>query len=63
MYLLHRPLYRWMQIVWFPSAAKEQVLYLLFVCLPVIAIVSWLCQRAYTRFLQGPEVRVQTAIF
>jgi peptidoglycan/LPS O-acetylase OafA/YrhL len=63
MYLLHRPLYRWMQIVWFPSAAKEQLFYLLFVCLPVIGIVAWLCQRAYTGFLQGRrEVRVQATI-
>jgi peptidoglycan/LPS O-acetylase OafA/YrhL len=58
MYLLHRPLYHWMQIVWFPSAAKEQVFYLLFVCLPVIVIVAWFCQRAYAGFLQGREVRV-----
>jgi surface polysaccharide O-acyltransferase-like enzyme len=58
MYLLHRPLYRWMQIIWFPSAAKEQVFYLLFVCLPVIGTVAWLCQRAYTGFLQRREVRV-----
>ena len=50
MYLLHRPLYLWMQIVWFPSTAKE-VCYLLFVCLPIIAFVAWLCQRAYTGFL------------
>jgi peptidoglycan/LPS O-acetylase OafA/YrhL len=58
MYLLHRPLYLWTQFVWFPSTAKEQVLYLLFVCLPIIAIVSWLCQTAYTGFLQPREVRV-----
>jgi peptidoglycan/LPS O-acetylase OafA/YrhL len=58
MYLLHRPLYLWMQIVWFPSTAEVQVLYLLFVCLPIIAIASWLCQRAYTGFLQWREVRV-----
>jgi peptidoglycan/LPS O-acetylase OafA/YrhL len=58
MYLLHRPLYLWMQIVWFSSAEKEQVLYLLFVCLPVIGIAAWLCQRAYTGFLQRRVVRV-----
>ncbi len=58
MYLLHRPLYLWLQTVWFPSTEKEQVPYLLFVCLPIIGIVAWLCQRAYTRFLQRPEVRV-----
>jgi surface polysaccharide O-acyltransferase-like enzyme len=63
MYLLHRPLYHWMQIIWFPRAAKEQFFYLLFVCLPVIGIVAWLCQRAYTGFLQGREVRVQATIF
>ena len=54
-YLLHRPLYLWMQIVWFPSTTKEQVPYLLFVCLPTIVIVAWLCQRAYTGFLQRHE--------
>jgi peptidoglycan/LPS O-acetylase OafA/YrhL len=58
MYLLHRPLYLWMQIVWFPSTEKEQVPYLLFVCLPIIGMVAWLCQRAYTGFLQRREVRV-----
>lgn len=55
MYLLHRPLYFWMQIVRFPSTEKEQILYLLFVCLPIIVIVAWLCQRAYTGFLQRPS--------
>jgi len=60
MYLLHRPLYLWMQMVWFPSNEKEQVAYLLFVCLPVIGIVAWLCQRAYAGFLQRREVRVAT---
>jgi len=58
MYLLHRPLYLWMQMLWFPSNENAQVLYLLFVCLPIIGIVSWLCQRAYTGFLQRREVRV-----
>ncbi len=58
MYLLHRPLYIWMQMVWFPSSEQEQVLYLLFVCLPIIWIVAWLCQRAYTGFLQWREARV-----
>ena len=58
MYLLHRPLYLWMQNVWFPSTEKAQVPYLLFVCLPIIGIVAWLCQRAYTGFLQRREVRV-----
>lgn len=58
MYLLHRPLYLWMQTVWFPSTEKEQVPYLLFVCLPVIGIVAWLSQRAYTGFLQRHEVRI-----
>ena len=58
MYLLHRPLYLWMQIVWFPSTEKEQVPYLLFVCLPIIGIVAWLCQRAYTGFLQRRVIRV-----
>ena len=58
MYLLHRPLYLWMQMLWFPSNENAQVLYLLFVCLPTIGIVSWLCQRGYTGFLQRREVRV-----
>jgi surface polysaccharide O-acyltransferase-like enzyme len=58
MYLLHRPLYLWMQNVWFPSTEKAQVPYLLFVCLPIIGIVAWLCQRAYTGFLQRREVQV-----
>jgi peptidoglycan/LPS O-acetylase OafA/YrhL len=58
MYLLHRPLYLWIQNVWFPSTEKAQVPYLLFVCLPIIGIVAWLCQRAYTGFLQRREVRV-----
>ena len=52
MYLLHRPLYLLMQIVWFPSSKNEQILYLLFVCLPIIGIVAWLCQRSYAAFLQ-----------
>jgi peptidoglycan/LPS O-acetylase OafA/YrhL len=58
MYLLHRPLFLWMQSVWFPRTEKEQVPYLLFVCLPIVGIVAWLCQRVYTGFLQGREVRV-----
>ncbi|MGC1398316.1 acyltransferase family protein, partial [Candidatus Binatus sp.] len=58
MYLLHRPLYRWMQSVWFPITEKAQVPYLLFVCLPTIAIVAWFCQRAYTGLLERREVRV-----
>jgi len=58
MYLLHRPLYLWMRTVWFPSTENEQVLYLLFVCLPIIGIVSWLCQSAYSGFLQRREVLV-----
>jgi peptidoglycan/LPS O-acetylase OafA/YrhL len=56
MYLLHRPLYLWMQTAWFPSTEKVQVAYLLFVCLPIIGIVSWLCQSAYTGFLQRRRV-------
>ncbi|HVN63947.1 MAG TPA: acyltransferase [Candidatus Binataceae bacterium] len=55
-YLLHRPLYLWMQAVWFPRTEKVQVPYLLFVCLPIIWIVAWLCQRAYTGFLEWREV-------
>lgn len=55
MYLLHRPLYLWIQSVWFPSTEKEQVPYLLFVCLPIIVVVAWLCQRAYTGLLQRPS--------
>ena len=58
MYLLHRPLYLWMQMVWVPSTEQERVPYLLFVCLPIIAMVAWLCQRAYTGFLQRRQVRV-----
>lgn len=58
MYLLHRPIYLWMEkIVWFPSTWK-QVPYLLFVCLPIIVIVAWLCQRVYAGFLQPREVRI-----
>ncbi len=52
LYLLHRPLYLWMQIVWVPGSERAHLLYLLFVCLPTIVIVAWLCQRAYTGFLQ-----------
>ncbi len=52
MYLLHRPLYHWMQIFWFPSTEKAQVPYLLFVCLPIIGIASWLCQKSYTELLR-----------
>jgi Acyltransferase family len=56
MYLLHRPLYLWMQNV---SEYRESASSLsLFVCLPIIWIVAWLCQRAYTGFLQQREVRV-----
>ena len=58
MYLLHRPIYLWMEILWFPSTEAEQVLYLLFVCLPIVMIVAWLCQRAYAGFLQPREVRI-----
>jgi surface polysaccharide O-acyltransferase-like enzyme len=58
MYLLHRPLYRWMQSIWFPITEKARIPYLLFVCLPTIAIVAWFCQRAYTGFLEWREVRV-----
>ena len=58
MYLLHRPLYLWMQAVWFPNTENAQVFYLLFVCLPIIGIVAWLCQRAYTGFLQRRDARV-----
>jgi peptidoglycan/LPS O-acetylase OafA/YrhL len=55
MYLLHRPLYLWIQSVWSPSTEKEQVPYLLFVCLPIIVVVASLCQRAYTGFLRRPS--------
>ena len=58
MYLLHRPIYLWMQSLWFPSTAREQIPYLVFVCLPIIGIVAWLCQRAYTGFLQRRAVLV-----
>jgi peptidoglycan/LPS O-acetylase OafA/YrhL len=58
MYLLHRPIYLWMQSLWFPSTASEQIPYLVFVCLPIIGIVSWVCQRAYTGFLQRRAVLV-----
>jgi peptidoglycan/LPS O-acetylase OafA/YrhL len=61
MYLLHRPLYLWMLAVWFPSTEKAQVLYLLFLCLPIVGIVAWLCQRAYARLLQPHQVRVARA--
>jgi peptidoglycan/LPS O-acetylase OafA/YrhL len=61
MYLLHRPLYLWMLAVWFPSTETAQVLYLLFICLPIIGIVAWLCQRAYARLLQPHQVRVARA--
>ena len=62
MYLLHRPIYHWMQIVWFPRTEKDQIFYLLFVCLPIIGIVAWLCQRAYAGFLQRRELRVATPL-
>ena len=58
MYLLHRPIYLWMQSVWFPTTASAQIPYLVFVCLPIIGIVAWLCQRAYTGFLQRRAVLV-----
>ena len=58
MYLLHRPIYLWMQSLWFPSTASEQIPYLAFVCLPIIGIEAWLCQRANTDFLQRREVLV-----
>jgi len=58
MYLLHRPIYLWMQSLWFPSSARAQIPYLVFVCLPTIGIVAWLCQRAYTGFLQRRAVLV-----
>lgn len=57
MYLLHRPFYLWMQMVWVPSTEKAHIFYLLFVCLPTIAIVAWLCQRAYAGFLQRRQFR------
>jgi peptidoglycan/LPS O-acetylase OafA/YrhL len=56
MYLLHRPIYVWMQSLWFPSTASGQILYLVFVCLPIIGTVAWLCQRAYAAFLQPRAV-------
>lgn len=52
MYLLHRPLYHWMQVVWFPSTESEKVAYLLFVCLPIIGVVSWFCQKTYAESLR-----------
>jgi surface polysaccharide O-acyltransferase-like enzyme len=62
MYLLHRPLYLWMLAVWFPSTEKAEVLYLSLVCLPIIGIVAWLCQRAYTGFLQWREAPNPNAV-
>ena len=56
MYLLHRPIYIWMQSLWFPSTASGQISYLALVCLPIIGIVAWLCQRAYAGFLQRRAV-------
>ena len=58
MYLLHRPIYLWMQRLWFPSSARAQISYLVFVCLPTIGVVAWLSQRAYTGFLQRRAVLV-----
>ena len=58
MYLLHRPIFLWMQRLWFPSTEREQIPYLVFVCLPIVGIVSWLCQRAYTGFFQRRAVLV-----
>ena len=61
MYLLHRPIYLWMRTIWFPSNEKEQIFYLLFVCLPIIGIVAWLGQRAYMSLFQSDKFRVAAA--
>lgn len=47
MYLFHRPIFVTMKAIYFPSSGVAQILYLVLVCLPIIALASWILQSAY----------------
>jgi len=56
MYLIHRPVYHLMKLLYFPSMENLQVMYLVFLCLPLIILISLLIQRGYDNtltFLSG----------
>lgn len=46
-YLFHRPVYEILTKLYFPENNNYQVIYLYFVCLPLIIIISWLIQSSY----------------
>lgn len=49
MYLFHRPLYEKLKAFYFPKDGLLQVLYLIGICLLVIALTSWLLQKVNDR--------------
>ncbi len=53
MYLLHRLIYRLMRSLWFPSSEGWNIVYLLFICLPIVGVTAWLCQKGYNSLLQS----------
>ena len=53
MYLFHRPLYQIIARIYFPVTPVLQLLFLLFVCLPIIIITSFVLQKIYNNLLKS----------
>ena len=51
MYMFHRPLFQIFKDIYFPGNYFNQVIYLMFICVPVIIIISWLLQRSYDKLI------------
>lgn len=52
MYLFHRPLFHILMHLCSPKNELFQGLYLIFFCLPVIVLFSWVGQKTYNKFVQ-----------
>lgn len=52
MYLIHRPVYMIMLEMYYPATADHQLIYLVFICLPLIVALSWLVQLVYDNLMQ-----------
>ena len=64
MYLIHRPIYLYMKVLYsklplMMDADLQIMLYLYFICLPLVTLISWIIQRCYDQGLK----RFQRSIY
>ncbi len=49
MLIFHRPVYKLLKSLYFPENPNFQIIYLIFFCLPMVLIISWLIQAGYDK--------------